>query len=78
MRSRAKAGASVPRKGEPRPGEAEASPIFLGRGGRRPQGVRAGPQKGGDALRLPGTLTELLRRTQESPQSSLRVEGGKH
>ena len=58
MRSRAKAGVSVPRTGDPRPREAGASPIFLG--GKASQGVGAGPQKSGDALRLPETLTEQL------------------
>ena len=61
---------SVPRTGEPRPQEAGASPIFLG--GKASQGVGAGPQKGGDALRLPGTLTEQLC-PGESALSSLRA-----
>ena len=58
MRSQAKAESSVPRTGKHHPGEAGASPIFLG--GKASQGVGAGPQKSGDALRLPETLTEQL------------------
>ena len=38
---------------------------------RRSQGVRAGPRKGGEALRLPGTLTEQLC-TRKSVPSSLK------
>ena len=55
-RSRAKAWASVPRTGEPRPGEAGAAPTFPG--GKGPAGSWSRTQKGGDALGLPGTLTD--------------------
>ena len=56
MRSRAEAGASVPRTGEPRPGGAGAAPIFPG--GKGPAGSWSRTQESGDALRLPRTLTE--------------------
>ena len=54
--SRAKAGASVPRTGEPRLEKQELhQPSWTE---RRLQGGGAGPQEGRDALRLPGTLTD--------------------
>ena len=45
MKTWAKARASVPRTGKPRPGEAGVSPIFPGVGGD--------PRRGGDALSIP-------------------------
>ena len=66
-RSRAEAGASVPRTGKLRPGEAGAAPTFPG--GKASQGVRAGPQEGGDALRLPGTLIEHMCLGESAPSS---------
>ena len=68
MRSQAKAGASAP------PGQESTVPEKLelhqsSRVERRLQGVRAGPQEGGDALRLPGTLTEQLRHGESAPSS---------
>ena len=70
MRSQAKAGASVPRTGKLCPGEAGSSPIFLG--GKALQGVGAGRQDGGDALGLPGTLTDTCapRRLHHTPRLS--------
>jgi len=44
-RSRAEAGASVPRTGEPRPGGAGAAPTFPGERGSR--GGGAGPRRAG-------------------------------
>ena len=55
-RSRAEAGASVPRTGEPRPGEAGAAPTFPG--GKGLAGRWSRTQEGGDALGLPGTVTD--------------------
>ena len=69
-RSQAEAGASVPRTGEPRPGDAGAAPTFPG--GKGLVGSWSRTQEGGDALGLPGTLTEQLR-AQESAPSSLRA-----
>ena len=58
-RSRAEAGASVPRTGEPRPGGAGAAPTFPG--GKGLAGSWSRTQEGGDALGLPGTVTATAR-----------------
>ena len=58
-RSRAEAGASVPRTGEPRPGDAGAAPTFPG--GKGLAGSWSRTQEGGEALGLPGTVTATAR-----------------
>ena len=58
MRSRAEAGASVPRTGEPRPGGAGAAPTFPGERGS--QGGGAGPRMAG-MPRAPGDTNRHLR-----------------
>ena len=68
-RSRAEAGASVPRTGEPRHGDAGAAPTF--RGGKGLAGSWSRTQEGEDLLGLPGTLTATAPR--ESAPSSLRA-----
>ena len=74
-RSRAEAGASVPRTGEPRPGGAGAAPTFPAE--RPPGELEQDPQKGGDALGLPGTLTGTCApgRARHTPRTS-SLKGG--
>ena len=64
-RSQAKAAASVPRIGEPDLEKQEFH--HSSQTGRCSQGVRAGSQEGGDALRLPGTLTEHFGPRESAP-----------
>ena len=52
MRSRAKAGASAPRIGKPRPGEAGVSPIFPA--GKTHRELEQDPRRVRDTLRLQG------------------------
>ena len=66
--------ARAPRTGKPRPREARASPISPME--RRSQRVEAGPQEGGDALTLPGALTEHLRPGESAPHSTAELPKG--
>ena len=75
MRSRAKIACPEP-PGQESPGPEKQELYQPSRKERHWQGARAGPQEGGDALRLPGALTEDLRPRESTPHSTAEVPKG--
>ena len=74
MRTRAKAAASVPRTGKTRLEKQELQ--HSSRTERRSQEVGAGSQEGGDALILPGTLTDTWPQGEHAPHPVAELSKG--